>query len=369
MNADPDGNLRASLAGNGSHHGWRHAPDAPSAKQVADAGTLSAVAMKNHELLREVFFRQAWDDVRYTFGRAAEAKMQRLAVMMFKPDALVGRRVRPALSFLAEHGFRPTTWEWIGLDRMLINTIWRFQWNVATVDRLELSELLFCATESLLVYFEDDAPRDDLPSTVRLLGLKGPGRVDLQLPHHLRSAIRTPNRVMSMIHAPDEPIDLVRELGILFDGRRRRALLNRLSANSSLDGGHALDALVRSRESAIRHHDLDWHRSIARYRAMVGSDSQVRTVVELGERAAAATRRGRSLRIWPALSDHLDRTAPALDEWDRVLIGASLVQHNEPGSTCAIDSDGLAEWSAGLGRMVASGIGGTEGDVSAEATA
>jgi hypothetical protein len=322
---------------------------------AAESRTLSGVDTKNAEFVREAFFRQAWEDSVSVLGAHSAARtFQQVAAVLFKPESVVGGRVLLALDFLARHGFVPIVWQWVAMDRLAINTIWRFQWNVATMDRLDIAQVLYCHGDSLLVFFRDKRRDPQLPAAVHLRTLKGPAEPEQQAPHHLRHVIRSPNRTMSMVHAPDEPIDIVRELAILLDRPERLGVIERLRQHAAADYSIELRAAVRQRMEVVGHHDLEWWTGIRGYadaagvRDLARAEATLRRVVE----AETLGRGARPPRVWPALCAHFDQVAPTLGTWNRLVIGTSLVCHDEPGAVCTIDDDGVAEWRAGLGRMM-----------------
>lgn len=324
-----------------------------SASEAVATRALSAVDQKNIEFLREAYLRQGWEDFSQLFPDDALARLQRSAVIVFKPEAIVGRRVRKALAYLAEHDFSPASWTWIQLTRHSINAIWRFQWNVATLDRLDLAEDLYCRGKSLFVVLEDRKPELGLPATTRLRKLKGPAQPELRNPGHLRFAVNAPNRMMSIVHAPDEPIDIVRECGIHFAGNERRDVIASLfafSGGSSTPLRELLSALDQI-ERTTTSNPLDWFSSLDAFKKQSRSIDAGEILSRQREVSSIHTNEGDS-RIWPSLANVLDSDAPSLDPWDRLTIGAELVSHDVPGETCTIDDDGVPQWESGLGCMV-----------------
>lgn len=320
---------------------------ARTAAEVCAARTVSAVAAKNDEFLREAFFRQAWADAVGVLSVPAEGLLQRVALVLFKPEALVAGRVESALTMLREHGFAPIAWRWVGLTRHSINIIWRFQWNVATLDRLALSEDLYCQGRSLVVAFGDDAGADAVPSSIRLRAMKGAAQPELRSAADLRSAMRSPNRTMTLIHAADEPIDIVREIVILFSGRERAAFLREIGAAYGRDRSpELLTDLRRDRPERVQN-ELDWHSSFERLVGTVGRGQADRLI------ECARELRSLGLPAWPFLVQAFDAGADAVPLWDRLVIGATIIAHDVPNERCTIDDDGVAEWKGGLGRMVA----------------
>ena len=93
---------------------------------------------------------------------------------MYNPDALVGRRIAPCLRLLLVHGFRVLSGAVFTYNRHLIRETWRYQFNLATPDRIAVVDTLLPATPSLLVVLRDERAGGDPPAAVRLGDLKGP---------------------------------------------------------------------------------------------------------------------------------------------------------------------------------------------------
>ncbi|QUQ64109.1 nucleoside-diphosphate kinase [Kutzneria sp. CA-103260] len=143
-----------------------------------------------------------------TFGRDH-------GLLLLKPDAVVARRLLPAVDWLSHHGFRIVAAERVSLDRHAIRAVWREPWRAATWQRRRLADLLATAADSLvlLVRAENAGPT---PVCVRLTEMKGDGDPRRQRPGQLRHALGSPGFLLNMAHTADEPADVLRELAIYF---------------------------------------------------------------------------------------------------------------------------------------------------------
>ncbi len=173
----------------------------------------------------DTYFREGFEDFAEIFGDFAEARSRTLAAVLFKPEALVGRRVEPALGMLAALGFEPIASAAVTLDRVLWRELWRFQLNSATRDRLRSVDRLLTRLPSLYVIFEDREPDPGILSTLRLKSAKGPAALDRRLPTHIRTRLGAGAGLVNFLHSADHPGDLVRELGLLFEEPTRRRML------------------------------------------------------------------------------------------------------------------------------------------------
>lgn len=146
----------------------------------------------------------------------------------------------------------------------------------------------------------------------------------------LRAIVGGPNRMLSGVHIPDEPADVVRELGILFDGDARRALLRDVGACLGDDPPVPGDAHTNATVEALyRQHaavNLDVGAPLARTRALVaaGATNRPEATEQLREMLAALAAGG--TLPWGAFLAQLERAVLAPPLWDRLLLGTTYVQ-------------------------------------------
>jgi hypothetical protein len=315
--------------------------------------TLTTVRQKAEEFGRETYFREAWAEACEHLDAPA-ALFQRLAVITFKPEAIVARRVRPGLKFLAERGFRPVVHRRLRFSRHQVRELWRFQWNVATRERMAVMDLMNVASDSLWVALWDETDQLEMPGTVRFRALKGSSLPRERGPETLRAFLGGQNRIMTCLHAADEPIDIVREMGILYDAPDRSALLTELagplvSANPSL--AETLEDLER--EGPAIDFDID--------RATAGLETALNDAAADADPALIAAARRTMLACqsgtplpWHRFVAELNAARVRPKVWDLLQFGAHYVQHDLEEGVCTIDEDGRDGWLRGDGTLLVS---------------
>jgi hypothetical protein len=197
----------------------------PETERLAEWRGLTALEQKHEEYWREVAFREALEDAKTILGDSYAGYFQRVAVVVFRPEAFAARRVKPALDFLKAHSYLPILADFLHVDGRATRDIWRYQWNVATLDRVAVFDLLSDQAPWLFLTLADQTSVPRVPASVRLRGLKGSAIPENRDQGTLRSICAAPNRILSMLHAPDEPADILRELGILHDSQTRTTWL------------------------------------------------------------------------------------------------------------------------------------------------
>ena len=174
-------------------------------------------------------YRSGLRSIRSALGENAD--LNRLVLVIVKPDAFYFRKVGRILDVLRENDFIPVVWREFRFSWHQIFDLWRYQLTKATDDRLSLAcELLGC-DPSLIVLFKAPENGNGVPASVRLWALKGAFDSKLRHRSNLRDALAVPHRMFGLIHATDEPIDLVREFGVLLAHRDRLELLRQCQRN------------------------------------------------------------------------------------------------------------------------------------------
>ncbi len=307
-----------------------------------DADILSALTVKvgkREAYARDPYFLETWADATEVWGTRAVPMLRDIAVLILKPETVVTRRMGAALAFLRARGFVPLACEPVQYTRHINRAAWRYQYQATdtpTADRLAVNDLLLSATDSLALILRDTAPVLGQAASVRLNTFKGSmtpanrGGDDL----NLRSLVAGPNRMMSGVHIPDEPADVVRELGILFDRPERYALMQGLAATD--DATPAVEAAITDLYARSAVVTLDPAAALARLDAAVtareraggGGDAIGAALGEL-RATVTAVQRGEPLPWHPFLAA-LAGAGIALPLWDRILLGTEYIRHSAP---------------------------------------
>lgn len=153
------------------------------------------------------------------------SRVRTVGLGLLRPDAIARRRVAPALDYFRRLGIRPFFCTEVDVSPATVREVWRYQFNVASGERLRLLDLLFGATPSILVLFQPDPCRVPVPTTVVMADSKGEADPGVREGWELRSQLGSPHRIEVYMHVADEPIDVVRDGGILLGPQRFGAAL------------------------------------------------------------------------------------------------------------------------------------------------
>ncbi|WP_037622961.1 nucleoside-diphosphate kinase [Streptomyces aureus] len=248
----------------------------------------------------------------------------RHAMLLLKPDAVVARRLETAVDWLSARGFRIVGAAVTRLTRTMIRSLWYFQWNLATPYRRRLAALFLEDADALvlLVRPENDL---DVPASVELTRLKGPTDPDARRPGQLRHLLGRYSYLLNLVHTPDEPADVLRELAVHFDDTGRDRLFRSALADEDRTED-ALDLAARL-HAATEPRDLDFEPALARLRA---------TVSEYGGADPLAPPRALLETAW--------RRGTVLDPWDTVVVGSKVLPMRQPGRAPVLDGADADTW-------------------------
>lgn len=202
-----------------------------------------------------------------------------LALLLVKPEALVGQRLELIQDFLAAHGFITLAWREVRFSRHLCRALWLHEWWRASLTRLVLVQALMQAGPSVVLILEDPSASVDRTGSSRLQSLKGPTIPSRRQPHQLRALLDSPNMMLNFVHSADGSAELIREITVLFDVDERRRLFADMACSRKADHG-MVEASLRDKLGAEawshRRHDLAYppaaERSIRALRRHLGGE-------------------------------------------------------------------------------------------------
>ena len=320
-------------------------------RQVSDIdlSTLSAIESKAGRLAKESYFREAYGDLASLVD--VPYLCQRTLALTLKPETLVSRQIETVLQYLVHHGFEPFFAHYGVHSRCAIREIWRYQWNIATLERLELMERLMCSWGSIWILAWDvsqpSGEKLTLPATARFCELKGSALTHEHEAGQLRPLLQGGNRIFTFVHAADEPFDVVRELGILFSRQQRRMVVDRWLDYIDSDK-LSLEDLETFLANDIEYpiHNLELLSASNRLVRWAQNHKHYSLV-----RAIEEAMSGKYLLL-NTMFEILDAEDDPLLIWDALVVGTNCILHDFPHAICEIEADGVIEWKTGLGTLV-----------------
>jgi nucleoside diphosphate kinase len=269
----------------------------------------------------DAYFRDGLEDLTAAAGDAAREFCHGHALLMLKPDAVVTRRLAPALRWVRANGFAITGATTVTMDRHSVRALWHYGLGAASRDRRDAADLYMTATDCLLVIL---ARQDtDEAATVVLNRVKGPADPADCHEGQLRHDLGGFNYQLNLVHAADEPADLVREVGVLCDHDTRMALYH--DALAGRDATARAFALASRLESAAPAANLELDRTLADLARRAEGAPAMRSLL-------SRIRAGRS-RDWRSLLRLADDRGIPVDRWQRIVLATHLLDPHLPGVT------------------------------------
>mgnify|MGYP001325575573 CR=1 FL=1 len=294
---------------------------------------LSTMPRKRSLYVADTYFRESFEDLVAVGGGHIERFCHDHALLLLKPDAVVTHRLGAVLRWVLAGGFGIVWARTVSLGRHGIRALWQYGLNAASRDRRDAADLYVTAGECLLVLLA--LPGRPESASAVLSALKGPADPHRCRPGHLRHDVGSFNYQLNLVHAADEPADLLRELGVLCDHETRSALYRRMltaAAGPVPDARAEAFALAARLEAATPRVDLELDRTLCDLAAAV--DERPEAGSPAGELLALLGRiRARMSRDWREVLRLAESSGVPVSRWQRIVLATHLLDPYLPGAT------------------------------------
>lgn len=186
---------------------------------------ISDYSSKYYRYSQESYFQESWSQFEQPIKKYGLDCLARCTFLIFKPDAAAGRCLKKTINHMSSLGFDPIYFRFFKFNRLMIRELWRYELNLSSLCRYPVIDDLLQASNSLFMIFSCRLPILKEPATNLISRLKGPSSANKRLPSCIRSQIGAFDGTLNFIHSPDETIDFIRELGVLFDKNIRNELI------------------------------------------------------------------------------------------------------------------------------------------------
>ncbi|MFJ1460706.1 nucleoside-diphosphate kinase [Nocardia sp. N2S4-5] len=252
------------------------------------------------------------------------------SMLLLKPDAIVGRAVLPTLQWLRDNDFRVVSARPLAVNRHLVRALWYYAWNIASPERRRLADLLVGISDALVLVV--GGPVGELPTPVRLTAAKGATDPRKRRPGELRHLLGRDSFLLNLVHSPDDPADVLRELAIYFDEHTRSRVLADIGTGTECSG-HAAE-LAEELYSRTPAREFERDAAIERILADLGGPPD--GFDPRSDEACAALLRA----AWAA-----DR---AMDPWSVIVLGSQVLPMRTGTGPQTLRPVGAPDWLEGL---------------------
>jgi hypothetical protein len=312
-------------------------------KTGLDWRSLTSLAKKQELYAEDSFFREGLSDVIDAWGNEAERCLHRTALILFKPDAIGGRRVLLTTRLLGERGLRPVAAECIAFSSEIYHGLYRYQLRRGTLDKVRLYTRWAAGLSCLVVAYHDVSPRPGIPGSVRFKMMKGHALVDRRHQSDLRTLLQSSNSIANFIHAADEPADVVREVPICIPAVRRANFLQAIRRADADTGAQTLQRLVTQVDQAVPEHDVSPVAAGRRIRAkaveIAGADGASVAIAMID-----SALRGETVLRLRAFENALEDVIDSLNSLDVFIFASQFIARDLPGERGELDEDCVTGW-------------------------
>ncbi|MGW9075779.1 nucleoside-diphosphate kinase [Streptomyces kronopolitis] len=274
------------------------------------------------------------------------------AALLLKPDAVVSRQIPTTIDWLARGGFRIVAAERTRLTRTAVRALWYFQWNLATPQRRRLADMFMdsCDAVVLVVRPESDSAQAP-PASVVMTERKGPTDPQARVPGQLRYEIGRYSYLLNLVHTPDEPADVARELGIHFDPALRERVYT--SALAGDDQSARACELAEQLHAEVPERDLTFQPAAERLKRAVRQGEESVAAGALRDELRAARIAAEDKDGYRRLLEAVWLAGLPLDAWDVVVVGTHVLPMKRTGLAPVLDGVSVTDWQRHMARLSA----------------
>jgi hypothetical protein len=302
---------------------------------IAGLPILTQVAGKLDWYAFDPYFRDACEDAATLGAAGRPPDLRRHAFIVFRPDAVLTRSIGAGLEVLTSAGFEVLDAVEFTYSHLHVREGWRYQLNIATRDRIEAMDLIMGATPSLFCLVRGPTSGGQPPASALLAGLKGPSAPEARRPGQIRAEMGPVQAsVLTFVHTPDEPADLLRELAVFLPPAARQRALDLLARQRPAWPSARLEEAVAALYARTPAHSLEAEPVLDRLRT--GANPAGRRLLD---QIAA----GRSCSMRPTL-EALRRLDAGFSDLDAIAICARIGEQHIGGADPVIPDVDPALW-------------------------
>lgn len=228
--------------------------------------THSNNSVKKYYYASESYFQEAYYD--FQSEQLDFAYIQKhISFLLLKPDFFVGADISVLSDIFNQLNLCVIgAWEYL-FSRHTIRELWRYELNTATIDRYNLIDRLLTSGKSVFLLLYHHQGYFDLSHTLTDLK-KQNNSPNILKGKTIRQYLNIGTGTLNFIHSPDEVIDFIREIGVLFDHTERREICHSIINNQQMDYMKILN------DVAVQYPKIDFH-NVTSYQKPLSSQEKI----------------------------------------------------------------------------------------------
>lgn len=193
--------------------------------------------VKKYRFGGESYFQESYSDIKRYYSEVdIDYLRENYTFMLLKPDFFVGGNNAKLCDALQDLELEVVGAFSISMNRYMIRELWRYELNHSTLDRYPLIDKLLMAGPSVVLIFKYRGSEVIKDLSEWLTSLKKVNvRINRLSGKNLRNYLGVGPGTLNFIHTPDEFIDMVREIGVLFDSGGRKEVYQTIKKERKID--------------------------------------------------------------------------------------------------------------------------------------
>lgn len=181
----------------------------------------------------ESYFQESYYDFKSENIDFSYAK-KHISFLLLKPDFFVGADLSRLETILKALKIQVIGCFYYLFSRHSIRELWRYELNTSTIDRYPLIDKLLMSGKSVFLLLYQESACEDFSQKITRLK-KQNDNVSLLEGKTIRDYLNIYTGTLNFIHSPDEFIDFIREIGVLFNDGERSKICQLIKKNIPID--------------------------------------------------------------------------------------------------------------------------------------
>ncbi|MBJ8107560.1 MULTISPECIES: nucleoside-diphosphate kinase [Bacillus cereus group] len=270
----------------------------------------------------DIFFLEGYNSV--LEEKLSTETLNNTALMVLKPDCIIANKQKIIFEYLNNNGYQIISINKINYHKHLIRSDWYYQINIASKERLLLVDKFLSFGPSYVVFLKRNEFKKT-PATVELTSKKGSSIPELRNPGDIRYELGVVSAQLNFIHTADDPMDLIRSLGLYFGYKQRSKLIKNFNT-SVTSVQNALDYIDADYKNIIKN-ELSFQKSLNNIVNQANKNSEIKDYLGFIPKSNAKN----NFKEWMEFlySEKLSHNSDLF--WDLVTIISTIMPNNTEG--------------------------------------